>query len=353
MAKMRYPSYLLNPGDMYQVEVDSVMYATGAIKPAGQRKKGGILVRKQRALKAHQQKVKSLGAARRKATRQAEAAEGKNRPSTREKPPRLDDYVVERRAVQRELELVVEQVHVSLHRIKKRGDWKLYKKGIVLALKKKGKTPKRHRLIQFGRIVSDTARRAYRLPMEELEELRTKLTKRWLQMEEVLPKEAKTPERRVEIERNGMKRWQAKKLLTEEVATGIQIELTKLTKEERKKEGRKIRSKPEFREKLKKQDDEKVVLPTILEQSTAAFREALARARENPIESDKPYATPWEPRPYMSAFAFIPRYLEVNHTICSAVYLRHPVARPGLAEVPSPFPADNLQLAFNWYLRRR
>lgn len=80
---------------------------------------------------------------------------------------------------------------------------------------------------------------------------------------------------------------------------------------------------------------------------------ALERARENPVDPSKPYATPWRPREYMSAFAFIPRYLEVNHNICSAVYLRHPVARPGLAEVPSPFGGDIMSLAFNWYLRRR
>ncbi|KAH3911681.1 hypothetical protein HBH56_127180 [Parastagonospora nodorum] len=66
-----------------------------------------------------------------------------------------------------------------------------------------------------------------------------------------------------------------------------------------------------------------------------------------------PYATPWRPRDYMSAFAFIPRYLEVNQNICAAVYLRHPVARPGLAEVPTPFHIETGQLAFNWYLRRR
>ncbi|KAI9843429.1 MAG: mitochondrial 37S ribosomal protein nam9 [Thelocarpon superellum] len=84
-----------------------------------------------------------------------------------------------------------------------------------------------------------------------------------------------------------------------------------------------------------------------------ALQAALREARENPIDSTKPYSTPWRPRPYMSAFAFIPRYLEVNQNVCSAVYLRHPVARPGLAEVPSPFHPDIHQLAFNWYLRRR
>lgn len=80
---------------------------------------------------------------------------------------------------------------------------------------------------------------------------------------------------------------------------------------------------------------------------------ALQEARDNPFDPSKPYATPWRPRDYMSPFAFIPRYLEVNQNVCSAVYLRHPVARPGSAEVPTPFALNENQLAHNWYLRRR
>ncbi|KAI9794732.1 MAG: mitochondrial 37S ribosomal protein nam9 [Piccolia ochrophora] len=89
------------------------------------------------------------------------------------------------------------------------------------------------------------------------------------------------------------------------------------------------------------------------DEDTKAIRQALRIARDNPVDETKPYATPWRPRAYMSAFAFIPRFLEVNQNICAAVYLRHPVARPGLAEVPTPFHGDSYQLAFNWYLRRR
>lgn len=81
--------------------------------------------------------------------------------------------------------------------------------------------------------------------------------------------------------------------------------------------------------------------------------ELLAEESENPWDPDKPYATPWRPRPFMSPFAFIPRYLEVNQKVCSAVYLRHPVARAGKAEVPSPWGEMVNELAFNWYLRRR
>ncbi|KAI7543538.1 hypothetical protein KC331_g7342, partial [Hortaea werneckii] len=87
--------------------------------------------------------------------------------------------------------------------------------------------------------------------------------------------------------------------------------------------------------------------------SAQLLHAALERARQNPVDPTKPYATPWKPRDFMSAFAFIPRYLEVNQKICSAVYLRHPVARPGLAEVPTPFSQETMALGFNWYLRRR
>lgn len=81
--------------------------------------------------------------------------------------------------------------------------------------------------------------------------------------------------------------------------------------------------------------------------------EHMREEAENPFDPSKPYMTPWRPRDYMSAFAFIPQYLEVNQNICSAVYLRHPVARAGNAEVPTPYPISVSQLAFNWYLRRR
>ncbi|KAK5465482.1 hypothetical protein LTS15_002045 [Exophiala xenobiotica] len=79
---------------------------------------------------------------------------------------------------------------------------------------------------------------------------------------------------------------------------------------------------------------------------------ALRSMQENPVDDSKPYATPWMPRDFMSVFAFIPRFLEVNHKICAAVYLRHPVARPGLAEVPTPFSESINSNAFTWYLRR-
>ncbi|KAF1850541.1 alpha-L RNA-binding motif-containing protein [Cucurbitaria berberidis CBS 394.84] len=107
--------------------------------------------------------------------------------------------------------------------------------------------------------------------------------------------------------------------------------------------------------------DTTVPEPLISEEDQARLRSAFEKLRLetehtsawNSRNAAAPYATPWRPRDYMSAFAFIPRYLEVNQNVCAAVYLRHPVARPGLAEVPTPFHIETGQLAFNWYLRNR
>jgi hypothetical protein len=108
-------------------------------------------------------------------------------------------------------------------------------------------------------------------------------------------------------------------------------------------------------------DASSAVEPLISDEDQARLRSAFEKLRLetehtsawNKRDAQAPYATPWRPRDYMSAFAFIPRYLEVNQNICAAVYLRHPVARPGLAEVPTPFHIETGQLAFNWYLRNR
>ena len=84
----------------------------------------------------------------------------------------------------------------------------------------------------------------------------------------------------------------------------------------------------------------------------SSLRKILTQDQENPVDETKPYKTPWVPRPFMSPWAFVPRYLEVNHNICAAVYLRHPVARRGYAEVPTPFSFFTSQLAHTWYAER-
>ncbi|KAI0890109.1 alpha-L RNA-binding motif-containing protein [Annulohypoxylon maeteangense] len=93
--------------------------------------------------------------------------------------------------------------------------------------------------------------------------------------------------------------------------------------------------------------------PADMKKLEARVAEHMREEEENPRDRSKPYKTPWRPRDWMSPFAFIPKYLEVNQNVCSAVYLRHPVAKVGRGEVPTPFPEYINQLAFNWYLRRR
>jgi len=100
-------------------------------------------------------------------------------------------------------------------------------------------------------------------------------------------------------------------------------------------------------------DNSKYDTSGIFPKDLEILKQALIYLRDNPIDPSRPYATPWQPRDYMSAFAYVPRYLEVNPTICAAIYVRHPVARAGSAEVPTPFPVPVSSSAFGWYLRRR
>lgn len=68
---------------------------------------------------------------------------------------------------------------------------------------------------------------------------------------------------------------------------------------------------------------------------------------------EKPYFSPWAPRPFLSPFAILPHHLEVCFETCHAVYLRDPVARPGHSEVISPFPLDMHERAYMFYATRR
>ncbi|RPD56555.1 alpha-L RNA-binding motif-containing protein [Lentinus tigrinus ALCF2SS1-7] len=65
--------------------------------------------------------------------------------------------------------------------------------------------------------------------------------------------------------------------------------------------------------------------------------------------------TPFHPPPYASPFLFVPAYLEPSFSTCSVIYLRHPTARPGYSEIPTPWDADGevVRLAWEWYSKRR
>ncbi|EPQ51589.1 alpha-L RNA-binding motif-containing protein [Gloeophyllum trabeum ATCC 11539] len=68
-----------------------------------------------------------------------------------------------------------------------------------------------------------------------------------------------------------------------------------------------------------------------------------------------PNLTPFNLPKYASPFLFVPAYIEVSFPTCSAVYVRHPTARPGYSEIPTPFDADGevVRLAWEWYSRVR
>ena len=258
--KMIYPSYQLNPGDMFQVEPERVLFATGAPKDSKERRMGRKLRARAKAAKDKVPKEKP--------EKQAEAVE---EPAPRDPKEVLTTLLAQAKTI-----------------LKTTDDLSGKKKQALRAFSKEV------RRTLSRRITNTTI-------TDSLDAQLLELTSR-LNISETPSSSSTTTETNSSSD-----------------------------------------PKPRI-------DGSTIVLPS---DERRMLREALAEARENPIDSKKPYATPWRPRDYMSAFAFVPRYLEVHHKICSAVYLRHPVARPGLGEVPTPFPAEVNGLTFNWYLRRR
>ncbi|THH16309.1 hypothetical protein EW146_g4312 [Bondarzewia mesenterica] len=65
--------------------------------------------------------------------------------------------------------------------------------------------------------------------------------------------------------------------------------------------------------------------------------------------------TPFNLPAYASPFIFIPAYIEPSFATCSAIYVRHPTARPGYSEIPTPYDADGevVRLAWEWYSKVR
>jgi len=65
--------------------------------------------------------------------------------------------------------------------------------------------------------------------------------------------------------------------------------------------------------------------------------------------------TPFYLPPYASPWLFIPAYIEPSFATCSVVYVRHPTARPGYSEIPTPYDADGtlIRYAWEWYMQRR
>ncbi|RXK40996.1 hypothetical protein M231_01626 [Tremella mesenterica] len=58
--------------------------------------------------------------------------------------------------------------------------------------------------------------------------------------------------------------------------------------------------------------------------------------------------------PYASPHIFVPAYILPSYLTCSAVYVRHPTARPGYSEIPTPFDAGGeiMKLSWEWFSRK-
>ena len=274
--KMIYPGYQLNPGDMFQVEPDRVLFATGATKDKRERRNGRVLRRD---------------------------------------------------------------------------------------AKKDSKKPSSDESLQNSAGVTAAAEEAEpELPQDPKEALNTLLTQAKFILTTNRDELGGKKKRAIRAFRNQLKRTLSHRTIDTSLTDSLDAQLLELTAKLNISSGGRSTAPsssgtPELTDAssgsnapTRKIDGRTIVLPADERRILAA---ALAEAVENPSDPTKPYSTPWRPRDYMSVFAFVPRYLEVHHKICSAVYLRHPVARPGLAEVPTPFPPEVSGLAFNWYLRRR
>ena len=278
---MIYPGYHLNPGDMFQVEPDRVMFATGAPKDSKERRAGRQL--RARVLKEKEANSENEGTEEDSEstpdtvqTHEAAAVEEMTpEQETKERRASLQDLVKEAKAL-------LDNPSPSLS-AKRKQDLRAFQKTVRKAMPRSGSGSVEELDAQLRDITNRLAQPNAPRPADE--------TKTNSLPAEEMP-ELSTPSLRGELE----------SLKPDQLRT---------------------------------------------------LRRALIEAKENPIDPSKSYATPWRPREFMSAFAFVPRYLEVHPKVCAAVYLRHPVARPGLAEVPSPFPLETLSLAHTWYLRRR
>ncbi|CEJ54615.1 hypothetical protein PMG11_00918 [Penicillium brasilianum] len=282
--KMRHPSYLLNPGDLFQVDPDRVMYATGAPKTAFER-------RETRQLKQKSDDAEG----------EAEGAEAEAKPEITEKDEKESNRD-SLRALMSQAKTIM-STDKDILPAKRKQELRGFQKAVRRVLSRSDTSTVLTDSLeaQFSELtLLLKAKRAEKKPAKESKK-------------EVKEEEAATTATKSEETTSG-----ALSEAFQAAAEGGEVDTSELTDEE-----------------------------------FDILKRALTQMRDNPIDHSKPYATPWRPRDYMSAFAFIPRYLEVNQNICAAVYLRHPVARPGSAEVPTPFGESISTPAYGWYLKRR
>lgn len=281
---MRHPSYLLNPGDLFQVDPERVMFATGAPKTKFERRE------------ARQLKQKDEG---------EEEGENEETKSEGEKPEK---------STKETLQSLMAQAKTIMSKDKD-----------VLPAKRKQELRGFQKAVRRVLSRSETSS----VLTDSLETQFSELT--------LLLKAKRSEEKKPKQGNEAKKDNQTQPAETTSATAGEESGAPDKLSEAFQKatEGREIDA------------------SELTSEEFDILKRALTQMRDNPTDNSKSYATPWRPRDYMSAFAFIPRYLEVNQNICAAVYLRHPVARPGSAEVPTPFGESISTPAYGWYLKRR
>lgn len=283
---MRYPGYLLNPGDLFQVDAERVMFATGAPKVS------------ETAAKPKADVESSED--------DTEESEAKPEPAVVEEIEEEDDDADRSpREILKDLQSQAKSI-LSHERTKigakKKQDLRAFTKSIKRMLSRSTNST----------ILTDSLE-------AQFAELKNQLR---IQRERKKGRESRSDKQDTEAQK-GDKALAEKQLDAEDAKDPVTP------------------------------DEEDAEANYLSDADLSELELAFQSSIDNPIDPRKPYATPWRPRDYMSAFSFIPRYLEVNQNICAAVYLRHPVVRPGLAEVPTPYSAETGGNAFVWYLRRR
>ena len=110
-----------------------------------------------------------------------------------------------------------------------------------------------------------------------------------------------------------------------------------------------------FEPKVKPEGETTEAKPAATTSESEAHSESSESSSSTGITSVKRTYTPFALPHYASPWLFIPAYIEPQFTTCSAIYVRHPTARPGYSEIPTPYDADGalIRYAWEWYVQRR
>ncbi|KAK2595954.1 hypothetical protein QQS21_006484 [Conoideocrella luteorostrata] len=342
--KMIHPSYQLNPGDMFQVEIDKVMYGTGQQKaPDGDKRLSENLEARKKKSDAFYKTAID------KATDNEASIKTPSSEATTEGEGSSAEETTEEQQSENAEET---SSRPGLEVLSPEETWKLNNRALKFLLKDVKKILKNNpkelsaKEKKQLRLFRADAKRFLSHPDDSAHDVQELMEELQLQMKSH------------ELMRESFENLTIAPISSDATAetASSAAEVTASESQPEQPEHNRNRQINKGLEGLSEEQKEKAVRIMGDSQLSREEMRKLARLLKydevNPVDDTKPYATPWRPRPFMSAFAFIPRYLEVNPNICAAVYLRHPVARKGMAEVPTPFSYLTSQLTHNWYLER-